>query len=226
MDTDYSIYNSDIKVSGMINARRAILPGILFAILFIISVTQFISHPQIVLASANANQPVPTPVNDFISEGASRSEVTGQVSLFEPAIQSGECSLSQQVPGSIRQWCDLIDRYSTQNGLPPGLIAALITQESAGKPDAYSHSGAVGLMQVMSRDGIAAKFQCKNGPCFYDRPSMAELYDPEFNIQWGTQFLASLLARHGNIRDALKAYGPMDRGYEYADLVLSIYNRY
>jgi soluble lytic murein transglycosylase-like protein len=106
------------------------------------------------------------------------------------------------------------------------LIAALITQESAGKPDAYSHSGAVGLMQVMSRDGIAAKFQCKNGPCFYDRPSMAELYDPEFNIQWGTQFLASLLARHGNIRDALKAYGPMDRGYEYADLVLSIYNRY
>jgi soluble lytic murein transglycosylase-like protein len=204
------------------SAQRAIFPGILFAIVFIICVTQFIANPQIVLASTvSQNRPEPAPVSTFIAEGD--QNVQPLLIASAPEI---ECSLSTQVPNTIRQWCDLIDRYSNQNGLPPSLIAALITQESAGNPNAYSHSGAVGLMQIMPRDGIATKFMCKNGPCFHDRPSMAELYDPEYNIQWGTQFLASLLARHGNIRDALKAYGPMDRGYQYADIVLSIHNRY
>jgi soluble lytic murein transglycosylase-like protein len=162
------------------------------------------------------------------TKGASTDSPGEQLAqpVMMAALPSNECSLSNHVPNSIRQWCDLIDRYSNETGLPPKLIAALITQESAGNPDAYSHSGAVGLMQVMPRDGIATKFMCKNGPCFHDRPSMVELYDPEFNIRWGTQFLASLLARHGNMRDALKAYGPMDRGYQYADIVLSISNRY
>jgi soluble lytic murein transglycosylase-like protein len=222
MDADYSIYKSEIKVSVMINAQRAIFTGIFFAMIFIICVTQFIANPDIVMASAANFQKAPA------ATGASADAVTEQ--LTQPAMmasqQMNHCSLSEQVPNSVRQWCDLIDRYSYETGLPPKLIAALITQESAGNPDAYSHSGAVGLMQVMPRDGIATKFMCKNGPCFHDRPSMAELYDPEFNIRWGTQFLASLLARHGNMRDALKAYGPMDRGYQYADIVLSISNRY
>jgi soluble lytic murein transglycosylase-like protein len=212
----------------MASAQRAILPGIFFAIIFIISVTQLIASPHTVLASStNNSMVVSTPVSSFINEGAPREEITaGQDLLIMAAAQPGDCSLSQNVPNSVRQWCDLIDHYSNEVGLPPKLIAALITQESAGNPSAYSHSGAVGLMQVMPRDGIATKFMCKNGPCFYDRPSMAELYDPEFNIRWGTSFLADLQRRHGNIRDALKAYGPMDRGYQYADLVLSIYERY
>jgi soluble lytic murein transglycosylase-like protein len=222
MDTNYSFYQSGLEVSAMVNARKAIFPGILFGVLFIICVTQFIANPHIVLASAtNSNQSEPAKATNFIGEG----DQNGQMPAIS-AVQSGECSLSAQVPESVRQWCDLIDRYSTQTGLEPKLIAALITQESAGNPNAYSHSGAVGLMQIMPRDGIATKFMCKNGPCFHDRPSMAELYDPEYNIQWGTQFLSSLLARHGNIRDALKAYGPMDRGYQYADIVLSIHSRY
>jgi hypothetical protein len=38
--------------------------------------------------------------------------------------------------------------------------------------------------------------------------------------------LVKLLERYGNLRDALKAYGPMDRGYEYADRVLQLYQQY
>jgi soluble lytic murein transglycosylase-like protein len=228
MDTEYSIYTSDIKVSTMINAQRAIFPGILFASIFIIFVTQIVANPQIVLASTVAEiAPVSTPVSSFINDGAPREQADSeQNAVILAPSQPDSCSLSDSVPGSVRQWCDLIDRYSNEVGLPPKLIAALITQESAGNSSAYSHSGAVGLMQVMPRDGIATKFMCKNGPCFHDRPSMTELYDPEFNIRWGTQFLADLQRRHGNIRDALKSYGPMDRGYQYADLVLSIYERY
>lgn len=137
-----------------------------------------------------------------------------------------ECRISTQYPESIRQWCQLITYYAEQYNLSPDLIAALIWQESGGDAVAYSKSGAVGLMQVMPRDGLAATFQCVNGPCFADRPTIEELQDPTFNVAYGTRFLSSLHVSKGNLRDALKAYGPMNVGYSYADKVLGIYERY
>jgi hypothetical protein len=138
----------------------------------------------------------------------------------------GDCKVSQKFPEKILQWCDLITAYSTENGLDPDMVAALIWQESGGNPIAYSRSGAVGLMQVMPRDGIAASFICRNGPCFTNRPSIAELEDPEFNVRYGTGMIAGLLKSHGNLRDALKYYGPMDVGYYYADIVIGIYDNH
>jgi hypothetical protein len=38
--------------------------------------------------------------------------------------------------------------------------------------------------------------------------------------------LAKLLEEHGNIREALKYYGPADVGYYYSDIVLSLYEQY
>jgi soluble lytic murein transglycosylase-like protein len=120
----------------------------------------------------------------------------------------------------------LITYFAEEQGLSPNLIAALIWQESGGNALAYSKSGAVGLMQVMPRDGLAANFQCINGPCFADRPSTNELQDPVFNVEYGTNLLAGLVSRLGNLRDALKAYGPENVGYYYADKVLGIYQTY
>jgi soluble lytic murein transglycosylase-like protein len=106
-------------------------------------------------------------------------------------------------------------------------VAALIWLESGGNASAYSHSGAVGLMQVMPRDGLAADFVCSGKPCFAERPSIRELRNPEYNIQYGTQMLQSLVAKHsGNYREALREYGPIDVGYSYADDVLALYRRY
>jgi soluble lytic murein transglycosylase-like protein len=139
---------------------------------------------------------------------------------------SNTCALSEQYPSSILQWCDLIMQHADENGLPPSLVAALIWQESGGNPTAYSASGAVGLMQVMPRDGIASSFMCINGPCFASRPATAELEDPEFNIEYGTRMLAGLLSRYQDMREALMRYGPQDVGYSYADKVLGIYERY
>jgi soluble lytic murein transglycosylase-like protein len=99
-------------------------------------------------------------------------------------------------------------------------------QESGGNYLAYSNSGAVGLMQVMPRDGLAESFICSGGPCFRNRPSTNELQDPAFNIQFGTQMLKNLNAKLGTYRAALKSYGPMDVGYDYADRVMHIYERY
>lgn len=137
-----------------------------------------------------------------------------------------DCTLSRSFPNKVLRWCKLIEGYAEKSDLPPDLVAALIWQESGGNPNAYSSNGAVGLMQVMPRDGLAASFQCKKGACFDDRPSSAELQDPEYNIRFGTQLLKELIDLYeGDVREALKSYGPVGVGYTYADTVLSIFNR-
>lgn len=141
-------------------------------------------------------------------------------------IQSTDCSVSTRFPDKVTRWCALITQYANKHNLDPDLVAALVWLESGGNELAYSRSGAVGLMQVMPNDGLAASFMCANGPCFKDRPSADQLRDPEFNIAFGTRFLAGLVKRYGNLRDALRSYGPMDAGYTYSDKVLSIFNRY
>jgi soluble lytic murein transglycosylase-like protein len=139
---------------------------------------------------------------------------------------AGECLVSERYPEEVRRWCGWITEYAMQNGLAPDLVAAVILQESGGQPLAYSHSGAVGLMQVMPRDGLASSFMCKNGPCFSDRPTIQELEKPEFNISYGVGLLSRLVSYHGSLRDGLKSYGPKDVGYYYADIVLGIYQNY
>lgn len=163
--------------------------------------------------------------------GQSAAEVVAQNKGSEQKAeanhpQSESCALSPTYPPSIQQWCGLISEAAERYGLPANLLAALILQESDGQALAYSKSGAVGLMQVMPRDGIAATFQCVNGPCFASRPTITELQDPAFNIDYGTRFLAGLVEKRGSLREALYAYGPMSVGYSYADKVLGIYESY
>ncbi len=139
-------------------------------------------------------------------------------------VETRACSLSARFPGEIQQWCSLIETAAQDTGLPASLIASVMLQESGGDPDVISHSGAVGLMQVMPRDGRSAEFMCVNGPCFASRPTMDELQDPAFNLAYGSRMLADLAAKHGSYREALFKYGPMDMGYRYADIVLNIWD--
>ena len=190
-----------LQVKKMGNARIAIFPGIILGSLFIVLVSSVLIQPEKALAAAELN-------------------LSGQKQSAE------NCSLASSYPESILQWCGWIETYARQNNLEPNLIAAMMLQESGGNPQAYSKSGAVGLLQVMPRDGLAASFMCPNGPCFTARPSMEELYDPEYNISYGAGMMGGLFNKYGNLRDALKAYGPMNVGYYYADIVLGIFQRY
>jgi soluble lytic murein transglycosylase-like protein len=170
-------------------------------------------------------------IQSSISEVDSSPDAADPIQEIDSSIlaaQGGEnnCAISDGFPEDVRQWCEQIMRHANKNGLDPDLIAALIWQESGGNPTAYSKSGAVGLMQVMPRDGIAASFQCVNGPCFTKRPSISELERPNFNIKYGTGMLAGLFNKYGDMREALKYYGPMNVGYYYADKVLNLYNTY
>lgn len=149
-----------------------------------------------------------------------------QPSKASQPTESQTCSLPARYPESIQKWCGLIKKYADQNNLDPALVAAVILQESGGNPDAYSKSGAVGLMQVMPRDGLAAKFTCSGGPCFASRPTIDELVSPEYNISFGTRMLAGLIKRYGSVRDGLMHYGPANVEYYYADKVILIYENY
>jgi soluble lytic murein transglycosylase-like protein len=125
--------------------------------------------------------------------------------------------LSASWPAGVRQWAPIIERWAAQYAIDPDLIGAVVFVESAGNPNAVSRSGACGLMQVMARDTTA-----QYGRMFADRPTCAELKDPERNISWAVHYLAVLYERNGHDwRQALYRYGPVDRGYTYADLVLA-----
>ena len=163
-------------------------------------------------ALAKGTEPEQPEQGLFIEEAADRESIS--------------CSLSSRFPDEIHHWCGLIESASQDTGLPPALIASVILQESGGDPAVISHSGAVGLMQVMPRDGQAAEFMCVNGPCFGSRPTIEELQDPAFNVAYGSQMLADLSIKHGSYREALFKYGPMDMGYRYADIVLNIWSSY
>lgn len=191
----------------MNSVQKLLFPAIILASLVIILLTRSIASPGAVVQASSEEPPEVEPA------------------AAQEAVEE-TCSLGARFPDKVRRWCPLIESASADHGLPADLIAAVILQESGGDPDAYSRSGAVGLMQVMPRDGIAEKFTCVNGPCFASRPSMEELFDPQFNISYGARMLAGLAGKYGDLREALRAYGPMDMGYRYADLVLTIYENY
>lgn len=84
-----------------------------------------------------------------------------------------------------------------QQRISPTLILAVVAQESSFRPDARSHCGAQGLMQVMAR----------HHPDKLRGLHRDALLSPETNIAVGTQVLTEYLQRHGGRLDpALKKY--------------------
>ncbi|GAB4481240.1 MAG: hypothetical protein Kow0088_23350 [Anaerolineales bacterium] len=199
---------------------RLIFRGFFIGSIFVALVGFYLSRQAVLPTLAEASIPATSSERPSVESQPENISVTDVPLDIHP-----ECPLDEQFPPKVRRWCELITAAAEKYELPPNLIAAVIWIESGGDPKAYSHSGAVGLMQVMPRDGLASQFQCANGPCFANRPTIEQLQDPKFNINYGSKLLASLLKRHGTLRDALRAYGPMQVGYTYADKVLSIYKR-
>lgn len=215
----------------MTRAQAAILPSAILGCLVVVIIGVFISS-QMTLPATLLNpvivqaQPEPAAVATEQPAQAAPAEEQAQPAQEQPPADTGECNISQKFPQAVMQWCGLISRYAKENQMDPNLVASVMLQESGGNPQAYSKSGAVGLLQVMPRDGLAAAFQCAAGPCFSSRPTIKELKDPEFNVAYGTQMLSGLVQKYGDIREALRYYGPKDVGYYYADIVLTIFQSY
>ena len=119
---------------------------------------------------------------------------------------------------------NLIDKYSEKNGLDSDFVKAVIKQESGFNPNATSHCGAMGLMQLM--------------PSTAEGLGVTNAYDVEQNIMGGTKYLKGLMDRFDNNKslalaaynagpNAVKKYGgipPYQETQNYVKRVLSNYD--
>jgi len=96
----------------------------------------------------------------------------------------------------------VLESAAERHALDPALVKAVAAAESAFRPDAVSHKGAVGLMQVMP--ATAARYGVKARDI---QQATAILKDPELNAQVGTRYLADLIRMfEGNLELAIAAY--------------------
>ena len=87
----------------------------------------------------------------------------------------------------------LARRAARKHGLEPALVMAVIQAESRFLPQARSHRGAVGLMQIT--------------PVTARHLKLASPLDPQANLDAGVGYLARLYREHqGDLRLALAAY--------------------
>ncbi|PKH22831.1 murein transglycosylase [Enterobacterales bacterium CwR94] len=91
---------------------------------------------------------------------------------------------------------DKYQRYTGDKGIAVSYAMAISRQESAWNPKARSPVGASGLMQVMP--ATATHTVQKFGITGYSNSS--QLFDPETNIQIGTQYLESVYQQFGENR--------------------------
>lgn len=118
---------------------------------------------------------------------------------------------------------DLIDKYAEKNGLDADFVKAVIKQESGFNPEATSHCGAMGLMQLM--------------PSTAKGLGVTNAYDAEQNIEGGTKYLKGLMDRFDNNKslalaaynagpNAVKKYGGIPPYMETQNYVKSVLGNY
>jgi hypothetical protein len=117
----------------------------------------------------------------------------------KPARTEGGAEAAQASPddpapaGSDALFAEPVSEASERFDVPERLIRAVIRAESDFNPDAVSHAGAQGLMQLMP--GTAADL------------GVTDPFDPRQNIMGGTRYLRMLLDRYDGDRElALAAY--------------------
>ncbi len=98
-------------------------------------------------------------------------------------------------------YAEVVQSAEAAEKLPPGLLWAVMRQESAFDPDAVSPAHAVGLMQLLPETarGIAAELGLSHED--------ARLTSPPYAIRVGARALRKLLDEfHGNVALAVVAY--------------------
>jgi len=125
--------------------------------------------------------------------------------------QSLPSALFVNAPGATTRWAwecafpspyaDEVHAAEAAEGLPPGLLWALMRQESGFDPDAVSPARAIGLMQLLPETArpIAEELSLEQDD--------ARLTSPPYAIRVGARLLRKLLDQfHGQVPLALAAY--------------------
>ena len=93
-----------------------------------------------------------------------------------------------------------IKKYSQEYKVPVEILCGVINTESSFNPNAYSHAGAMGIMQITEPTFEWLNF--KTG----EEHKLEELYDYKFNIRYGTLLLSLLYDEFQNWDTTLAAY--------------------
>ena len=99
-------------------------------------------------------------------------------------------------------YSDMVETASMETGIDKYLIYAVIRTESNFNAEAESEVGARGLMQLMEDAFDWVKFRMEDDRSVtYD-----DMYDPGYNIEYGSFLLKLLYEEYGDERTALAAY--------------------
>ncbi len=99
-------------------------------------------------------------------------------------------------------YSDMVETASMETGIDKYLIYAVIRTESNFNAEAESEVGARGLMQLMEDAFEWVKFRMEDDRSVtYD-----DMYDPGYNIEYGSFLLKLLYEEYGDERTALAAY--------------------
>ena len=119
-------------------------------------------------------------------------QYANSVRLQPPSVSVPGAPGSQRFTGNYRgPYLAMARDAARRHGVPEDLFLRLVQQESAWKPAARSHKGAIGLAQLM--------------------PGTAQLLgvdaaDPRQNLDGGARYLRMMYDRYSNWRLALAAY--------------------
>ena len=99
-----------------------------------------------------------------------------------------------------KDYQEYVQKYSQEYDVDENLVYALIKAESNFEPNAESHRGAKGLMQLMysTAEDIAKRINVNLNE--------DNILEPDININLGTKYISMLIQKYNNINLALAAY--------------------
>ncbi len=98
------------------------------------------------------------------------------------------------------EYTEYVKKYANEYNVDEYLIYAIIKAESNFEPNAESHRGAKGLMQLMysTAEDIAKRINVNLNE--------DNILEPDININLGTKYISMLIQKYNNINLALAAY--------------------